>query len=87
MDRPEQEQILINVFDMKDIIDPASKKNSPKTDRGEGSRCRRRRRDGPQESDGRGAQGNRVEMYGHFASNSWVDEDLENGGPGLQISE
>jgi hypothetical protein len=31
-------------------------------------------------SDGRDAQGNRVEMYGHFASNTWVDEDLERAG-------
>jgi phosphatidylserine/phosphatidylglycerophosphate/cardiolipin synthase-like enzyme len=77
----EQEQILINVFDMKDLIDPVSKKKLTEklieaknrgvdvvviTDR--------------KKSDGRDAQGNRVEMYGHFASNFWVDEDLERGG-------
>jgi phosphatidylserine/phosphatidylglycerophosphate/cardiolipin synthase-like enzyme len=77
----ENEQILINVFDMKDIVDPASKKKLTErliaaknrgvdvvlvTDR--------------KKSDGRDAQGNRVEMYGHFASNSWVDEDLERAG-------
>ncbi len=77
----EQEQILINVFDMKDIIDPASKKKLTEKlieakDRGVDVVLVTDRK----KSDGRDAQGNRVEMYGHFASNSWVDEDLERAG-------
>ena len=77
----EQEQILINVFDMKDIIDPASKKKLTEKlieakDRGVDVVVVTDRK----KSDGRDAQGNRVEMYGHFASNSWVDEDLERAG-------
>jgi phosphatidylserine/phosphatidylglycerophosphate/cardiolipin synthase-like enzyme len=77
----EREQILLNVFDLKDVKDPttrqglvdrlvAAKKRGVDvvvvTDR--------------KKSDGRDADGNRVEMYGHFASNYWVDEDLEKAG-------
>ena len=77
----EQELIALSVFDLKNIVDPASKKNLVEklaeakargvkvfaiTDR--------------KKSDGRNAAGERVRMYGHFASNHWLDEDLEKEG-------
>ena len=77
----EQELIVLSVFDLKNIVDPASKKNLVEklaeakargvkvfaiTDR--------------KKSDGRNAAGERVRMYGHYASNHWLDEDLEKEG-------
>lgn len=77
----EDEFIGLSVFDLKDLESPKDKKKLTEklieakargvevlviTDR--------------KKSDGRDLAGNRIEMYGHFASNSWVDEDLERAG-------
>ncbi len=77
----ENELIVISVFDIKNIVDPASQKTLVEklaeakargvevfaiTDR--------------KKSDGRNAAGERVMMYGHHASNNWFDEDLEKEG-------
>lgn len=77
----EKEMIVLSVFDVKNIVDPASRKTLVEklaeakargvevfaiTDR--------------KKSDGRNAAGDRVMMYGHYASNYWLDEDLEKEG-------
>ena len=74
----EQEMILLSIFDLNNITDPASRKTlveklGEAKDRGVLVAAITDRK----KSDGLDAEGNRVEMYGHFASNDWTDEDLE----------
>lgn len=77
----ENEFIALSVFDLKDLKSPTDQKKLTEklieakargvevlviTDR--------------KKSDGRDLDGNRIMMYGHYASNSWLDEDLERAG-------
>lgn len=77
----EDELILLSVFDVRNIKDPKSKKSLVEKlvaakDRGAEVLMITDRK----KSDGLDSDGNRVMMYGHYASNNWLDEDLEKHG-------
>lgn len=74
----EQDLIVLTVFDLNNIKEPGSKKTlveklQAAKERGVEVIVVTDRK----KSDGLDQHGNRVEMYGHFASNDWTDEDLE----------